>query len=279
MNPFEFEFMQRALVACTLTAGVAPLVGSFIVQRGQSLIGDGMGHVAFAGVGLAFLVGAEPLLGALACSVVAGLLLIRMSRAGLAGDLAIALIFYGGIALGYLLSARAGAGQTRLVGVLFGSPLNLSWGRVWLIAVLAAAVVALTAVLYPRLVALAFNEEAARVSGVATDRIVLALTLMVSLVVVAGMSSIGLLLIAAMMVVPVAAAAQLASSYRGTLVTASAVGSSSAVAGLSVAHYLDYSPGSAIVLTAIAAYLAAAGAGAAARRLRLHRVARSAPAP
>lgn len=82
-----------------------------------------------------------------------------------------------------------------------------------------------------------------------------------------------------MMVVPVAAAAQLASSYRGTLVTASAVGSSSAVAGLSVAHYLDYSPGSAIVLTAIAAYLAAAGAGAGARRLRLHRVARSAPAP
>lgn len=277
MNPFEFEFMQRALVACTVTAGVAPLVGSFIVQRGQSLIGDGMGHVAFAGVGLAYLVGAEPLLGALGCSVLAGLLLIRMSRAGLAGDLAIALIFYGGIALGYLLSARAGAGQTRLVGVLFGSPLNLSWGRVWLIAGLAAAVVALTVVLYPRLVALAFNEEAARVSGVATDRIVLALTLMVSLVVVGGMSSIGLLLIAAMMVVPVAAAAQLASSYRGTLLTASAVGSFSAVAGLSVAHYLDYSPGSAIVLTAIAAYLVAAGAGIGARRVRVHRLAGAAP--
>ena len=277
MNPFEFEFMQKALVACTLTAGVAPLVGSFIVQRGQSLIGDGMGHVAFAGVGLAFLVGAEPLLGALACSVVAGLLLIRMSRAGLAGDLAIALIFYGGIALGYLLSARAGAGQTRLVGVLFGSPLNLSWGRVWLIAALAAVVVALTAVLYPRLVALAFNEEAARVSGVATDRIVLALTLMVSLVVVGGMSSIGLLLIAAMMVVPVAAAAQLASSYRGTLLTASAVGSFSAVAGLLVAHYLDYSPGSAIVLTAIATYLVASGASAGARRVRLRHSAASAP--
>ncbi len=275
MNPFEFAFMQKAFVACTLTAAVAPLVGSFIVQRGQSLVGDGMGHVAFAGVGLAFLVGAEPLVGALACSVLAGLLLVRMSRAGLAGDLAIALIFYGGIAFGYLLASRAGAGQTRLVGVLFGSPLNLSWGRVSVIAALAAAVVALTVALYPRLVAVAFNEEAARVSGVPTDRIVLALTLMVSLVVVGGMSSIGLLLIAAMMVVPVAAAAQLASSYRGTLFIASAVGSFSAVTGLLVAHYLDYSPGSAIVLTAIAAYLVASGVGVSRRRVRVRNLAAS----
>lgn len=263
--------MLKALVACTVTAAVAPLVGSFIVQRGQSMVGDGLGHVAFAGVGLAFLVGAEPLVGALGCSVLAGLLLVRMSRVGLAGDLAIALIFYGGIALGYLLSARAGAGQTRLMGVLFGSPLNLSWGRVWVIVVLAAVVVALTAFLYPRLVALAFNEEAARVSGVPTDRIVLALTLMVALVVVGGMSSIGLLLIAAMMVVPVAAAAQLASSYRGTLLVASAVGSFSAVTGLLVAHYLDYSPGAAIVLTAIGAYLVASALRLSGRRLRLRR--------
>lgn len=268
MNPLEFEFMQKAFVACTLTAGVAPLVGSFIVQRGQSLVGDGMGHVAFAGVGLAFMVGAEPVLGALVCSVVAGLLLVRMAKAGLAGDLAIALIFYGGIAFGYLFSSRAGAGQTRLVGVLFGSPLNLSWGRVGVIAALAAAVVALTAALYPRLVALAFNEEAARVSGVPTDRIVLALTLMVALVVVGGMSSIGLLLIAAMMVVPVAAAAQLASSYRATLFAASAVGSSSAIIGLLIAHYLDYSPGASIVLTAIAVYLVASAVGVGRRRLR-----------
>lgn len=268
MNPFEFEFMRKALVACALIAAVAPLVGSFIVQRGQSLIGDGMGHIAFAGVGLAFLIGVEPVVGALACTVLAGLLLVRMGRAGLAGDLSIALIFYGGIAFGYLFSSRANAGQTRLVGVLFGSPLNLSWAQVGIIAVLAAAVVAITVALYPRLIALAFDEQAARVSGVATDRMVLALTLMVALVVVGGMSSIGLLLIAAMMVVPIAAAAQVASSYRGTLVAASAVGAVSAVAGLLGAHYGDYSPGAAIVLAAIAAYLVATGVGVAGRRVR-----------
>jgi zinc transport system permease protein len=216
MNPLDFEFMQRAFVACAVIAAVAPLVGSFIVQRGQSLVGDGMGHVAFAGVGLAFLVGTDPVVGALAFTALAGVLLVRMGRAGLAGDLAIALIFYGGIAVGYLFSARANAGQSRLVGLLFGSPLNLTWPEVWVIVALAAAVVVLTVALYPRLVALAFDEQAAKVSGVATDRMVMALTLMVALVVVGGMSSIGLLLISAMMVVPVAAAAQLASSKRTT---------------------------------------------------------------
>ncbi len=257
MNPFEFEFMQRAFVACAVIAAVAPLVGGFIVQRGQSLVGDGMGHVAFAGVGLAFLVGAEPVLGALAFTALAGLLLVRMGRAGLAGDLAIALIFYGGIAVGYLLSSRADAGQTRLVGLLFGSPLNLTWSEVGIIVALSATVVAVTVALYPRLVAMAFDEQAARVAGVPTDRMTLALTLMVALVVVGGMSSIGLLLISAMMVVPVAAAAQLASSYKGALGLASAVGAASAVLGLLAAHYRDYAPGSAIVLVAIACYAVA----------------------
>ncbi|HWH35012.1 MAG TPA: metal ABC transporter permease [Acidimicrobiales bacterium] len=257
MNPFAFEFMQRAFVACIVIAAVAPLVGCFIVQRSQSLVGDGMGHVAFAGVGLAFLVGAEPVLGALVLTVAAGMLLVRMGRSGLAGDLAIALVFYGGIAVGYLLSSRAGAGQTRLVGVLFGSPLNLTWSEVAVIVALALVVVAVTVALYPGLVALAFDEQAARVAGVPTDRLILALTLMVALVVVGGMSSIGLLLISAMMVVPVAAAARLSSSYRGTLVAASGIGASSAAVGLLAAHYGDYAPASAIVLAAIAWYAAA----------------------
>ncbi len=249
--------MQRAFVACVAIAAVAPLVGGFIVQRGQSLVGDGMGHVAFAGVGLAFLVGADPVLGALAFTALAGLLLVRMGRAGLAGDLAIALIFYGGIAVGYLFTSRANAGQSRLVGVLFGSPLNLTWPEVWVIVGLAGVVVAVTITLYPRLVAMAFDEQAARVAGVATDRMVMALTLMVALVVVGGMSSIGLFLISAMMVVPVAAAAQLASSYRGALALASAIGGTSAAMGLLASHYLDYAPGSAIVLVAIVCYVAA----------------------
>ncbi|MGH3665770.1 MAG: metal ABC transporter permease [Egibacteraceae bacterium] len=257
MTILEFSFMQKALVGCTLIAAVAPLVGTFIVQRGQSLIGDGMGHMAFAGVGLAFLVGINPVLGAVALTALAAVTLVRLTRAGLGGDLSLALIFYGGIATGYLFSARSGGGQTQILPLLFGSALNLDWGDVAVIAGLAGAVTLVVVALYRPLVALAFDEPAARVAGVPTQGLIMALTIVVSLVVVAGMSSIGLLLISAMMVVPVAAAAQVTSSYRKTLCTASAIGGTSALVGLLIAFYGDAPPGAAIVLVALGCYVLA----------------------
>lgn len=254
MEALSFEFMRQALIACMLIGAVAPLVGAFVVQRGQSLIGDGMGHVAFAGVGLAFFLGLNPVVGALALTLLAGVALYLLQRGGLAGDLSLALIFYGGIATGFLFASRAGTGQNAVLGLLFGSPLNLTWGDVATIVALAVVVFVIVIVLYRPLIALAFDEQAARVTGVPTNGLVLTLMLVVALVVVGGMSSIGLLLVSAMMIVPVAAAAQVASSYRGTLVLGSTVGACSALVGLLVAFYADLAPGTAIVLTAIGLY-------------------------
>ncbi|MDP9406420.1 MAG: metal ABC transporter permease, partial [Actinomycetota bacterium] len=213
----ELGFMQRALVACTVIAAVAPLVGAFLVQRRQALIGDGMGHVAFAGVGLALLVGVHPLVGALGLTAAAALALVRMSSRRGGGELSLALLFYGGISLGFLLASRAGGGQTAVVGLLFGSPLNLAWADVAAVLALAGAVALVVGVTYRQLVAMAFDEPSARVAGVPTRALTTALTLLVALTVVAGMTTVGLLLISALMVVPVAAAAQLATSHRGTL--------------------------------------------------------------
>lgn len=258
MELLSLGFMQRALVACIVVCAVAPLAGVFVVQRRQALTGDGMGHVAFAGVGLAFLVGAQPLVGALVLTVLAAVGLHRMQRAGLSSDLALALIFYGGIALGFLFASRAGGGVNAVVGFLFGSPLNLTWSGTAAIVSIALVVLAVVVLLYRPLAAIAFDAAAARVAGVPVDGLVLAITLLVALTVVGGMQAIGLLLISAMMVVPVAAAAQVASSYRATMVTAGAVGAFSAGAGLVAAYLLDASPGASIVLTAIACYLVAA---------------------
>ena len=254
IEALEFGFMQRALVACTVIAMAAPVVGAFIVQRRQALIGDGMGHMAFAGVGLAFIVGLDPLVGALVLTGLAALALVRLTRHGVGGDLSLALIFYGGIAGGFLFASRSGGGQNQVLAFLFGSPLNLSWGQVGAVTALAAVVVLVVAVLYPQLVAMAFDEAAARAAGVRTQGLVLALTLLVALVVVGGMSSIGLLLISAMMVVPVATAALVASSYRMTLLLASGIGGLCAVTGLLVSFYADLPTGAAIVLVTLAAY-------------------------
>jgi zinc transport system permease protein len=240
MTMLEFAFMQKALIACVAVCAVAPLVGSFVVQRGQSLIGDGMGHVAFAGVGLAFLVGFEPILGAASLAVLAAFALFRLQRGGLSGDLSLALIFYGGISLGFLLLARSGMGINRVLGLLFGSPLNLTWGQTWTIVGLAALVLAIVLALYGPLLSVSFDEQAARVGGVPVDGLALVLTV-----------------VAAIMVVPVAAASQLARSYRGAMALASAIGAGSALAGLTLAFYADLTPGASIVLLAIATHVVA----------------------
>lgn len=263
MNILEFGFMQRALLASVVVAAVAPLVGAFIVQRGQSLVGDGMGHVAFAGVGLAFLVGLSPLLGALTLTALAAIVLVRLQRSGgLSGDLSLALLFYGGIAGGFLFASKSDGGQNAVLGLLFGSPLNLSWGQVAAIVALAVAVLLVVVALYAPLVALAFDEDAARVAGVRTDALVLALTVLVALVVVGGMYSLGLLLVSAMMVIPVAAVSRVTASYRATLVAGAGVGAGSALVGLLVAFYADLAPGAAIVLVALACYVVLATARA-----------------
>src|SRR3712207_236752 len=266
MDLFLLGFLQRALVACVVVCAVAPLVGAFVVQRNQSLTGDGMGHVAFAGVGLAFLVGVAPLLGALVLTVVAAVALFRMQRSGLAGDLSLALIFYGGIALGYLFAARSGSGVNAVLGFLFGSPLNLTWGSVAAVGGLGALGLLLVVALYGTLVSIAFDEDAATGSGVPAGGLTLTLNVIVALPVVGGMHAIALLLVSAMMIVPVAAAAQLARSYRQTMVLASAVGAGSAVIGLLFATYADATPASSIVLTAIVCYVIAALLARARRR-------------
>lgn len=264
----ERGFMRHALIACVAIGLAAPAVGTFVVQRRQSLIGDGLGHVAFAGVGLAVLLDLPVLAGAAVLSVGAALLLPWLQRSGLTGDLALAMVFYGGIAAGYVLLHRSGAGVTSALSVLFGSPLTLSLADALGIAALAAGALLAVAAAYRRLVAVAFDEQAARVAGVHTDRLVLVLTVVVAVVVIAGMQAIGILLVAGMMVVPVAAASQLASSYRGTLLSAAGVGGFSALFGLTYAYYADETPAAAIVLTAIACYVVAVALRVLGRRRR-----------
>lgn len=272
LMPLEFldrGFMRHALIACLAVGVAAPTVGTFVVQRRQSLIGDGLGHVAFAGVGMAFLLDLPVLVGAAALSVLAAVALPWLQRSGLTGDLALAIIFYGGIALGYFFMHRSGGGVNNALAILFGSPLNLSMADAVTIAGLGVAVLAVVALLYRRLVAVAFDEQAARVAGVRTERVVLALTVVVALVVVGGMYALGILLVAGMMVVPVAAASQLARSYRGTVLGAAGVGAFSAMFGLVYAYYADETPGAAIVLTAITCYILAVGIRSIRRRGQL----------
>jgi zinc transport system permease protein len=260
---FTSGFGQRALVAATVVGAVAPVVGAFLVQRRLSLVGDGIGHLALAGVALGVLVGVSGIWGALIVALLgaAGLEALRV-RGRLTGDLSLALIFYLGIATAAVGLSLAGRFNTSILSVLFGSLFALSWADVGLIALLGALVVLVVLFIYRPLLAVALDEETARAAGLPVDLLNLVLVALTALLVVGGMRVVGLLLVAALMVVPVAAGSKVAHSFRATMGWAVFVGAAAAWAGLLVAAWHgELVPGGTIVLAAIGLFIGFAAVG------------------
>ena len=259
--PFELRFMARALVAGVAVGVFAPMIGTFLVQKKMSLIGDGIGHVAFAGVGAGVVASGGavasvlPLWTALVFAVggALGVEWLR-SRRKASGDLALALFFYSGIALGVVLVSLGGGLNANLLIFLFGQPLTVNGGELTLILVLGGVIVAAMLVLRRALFAVVTDEEWARVSGLPVGLVNNVLAVLTATAVVAAMRIVGILLIAAMMVLPVASGQQLARSFRATLRWSVAVSVGSVVLGLSASRIWGLAPGGTIVLIAAAVF-------------------------
>jgi len=232
--------MQNALLAAFLVGLAAPMVGVFLVQRRLSLIGDGMGHVALAGVAVGVVTNQAPVLTALVFAVLAavGIELVR-ARGRTSGDVALAVMFYGGIALGVFV-------------------IGTTSGNVVTFAVLALVVVALTWALRPRLFAVANDEEYARATGLPVTALNITLAVLTAVTVVVSMRVVGLLLISALMIVPNATAQLVAGSFRSAIRIAVVVGVLCSVGGVTVSFYADTPSGATIVLIAIGLFLVAA---------------------
>lgn len=256
--PFDREYMQLALVAGLVVALCAPLIGTFLVEKQLSLLGDGLGHLAFAGVAVGLLLAVSPLWAALVVTVVGALALEYLrSRGKASGDLVLALFFYGGIAAGAVLASRATAeGQTvNVLPYLFGSILTVTPDDVWLIVALGTVIVGSIAVAGRALFAIVVDEEAARVSGLPVVLLNGLLVTLAAVTIVAATQVVGTLLVAALMVLPVASGRLVARSFRSTVVIAVAVGLFSVVVGLALARIWALAPGGAIVLVSAAVFV------------------------
>jgi zinc transport system permease protein len=255
-----FDFMQHALLAALLVGIAAPMVGVFLVQRRLSLIGDGMGHVALAGVAVGVFTHQAPVLTALVFAIVAavGIELVR-ARGRTSGDVALAVMFYGGIALGVVVfSLSTDGAPTNLDSYLFGSISTTTNTDLQVFAVLAIVVVGVTWALRPRLFAVANDEEYSRATGLRVTALNITLAVLTAVTVVVSMRVVGLLLISALMIVPNATAQLVAGSFRSAIRVAVAIGAFCAVGGVTTAYYVNTPPGGTIVLMAIALFLAAA---------------------
>jgi zinc transport system permease protein len=262
-----YDFVVRALLGALFTGLAAPAVGTYLVQRRLALMGDGVGHIAVTGVALGLLTGTSPTVTAVVVAVLGAVVIEAIRATGrTSGDVALALLFYGGIAGGVLITGLAGQSAATLNTYLFGSITTISPADVWVTAGLAVVILALAIGLAPQLFAVAQDQEFAQVAGLNVRLYNLLVSVMAAVTVTVAMRTVGLLLVSALMVVPVATAQQVTRGFRGTLLGAMVLGMLASVGGVAISAYADVAPGATIVLIALAGFIAAYPIGMLTRR-------------
>ncbi|HET6153115.1 MAG TPA: metal ABC transporter permease [Marmoricola sp.] len=265
--------MLRALIAAAVTGLAAPTVGTYLVQRRLSLLGDGIGHICVTGVALGLLTGTSPTFSAIIIAILGALLIELIRSSGKAsGDVALALLFYGGIAGGLVLISMAGNGAYALQGYLFGSITAISWSDVWVSVGLAVTVIVLSVTLLPQLFAVANDEDYARTTGLKVQVYNVLISVLAAVSVSVAMRTVGLLLVSALMIIPVATAEQFTRGFRVTMAVAMGAGTLAALSGVTATAFMDAPPGPMIVLVALAGFALTAPVGLVVQRRRKARV-------
>ncbi|MCY4108340.1 MAG: metal ABC transporter permease [Chloroflexi bacterium] len=249
----QYEFMLRALAGGTLVGVLGPMLGMFIVLRRFSLIADTLAHVALMGVAIGLATKTFPSAAAVASASLGAILVEQLrSRGRLPGDVAMAVVLYGSLAFAVVVIGIARGFNVDLFSFLFGSILSVSPLDLWLLAGLTVAVALFVAVFFVDLAQIALDDDLARVSGVRTGLLNLALAVLTGATISLSMRVVGVLLVGAMLVIPVLVGLRLARGLRAAVGTAIVVGVVSVLSGLAFAFYSDVSAGGAIVLTALA---------------------------
>jgi len=274
-----YGFMQRALLAALLVGIAAPAVGIYLVQRRQAIMGDGIGHVALTGVALGFLLSKNPVWSAVVVSSLGAIAMELIRWYGKArGDLALAMLFYGGMAGGVLIINLSPNGtNANLTTYLFGSITTVSRSDVVAIVCLSAFVLAVSLGLRRQLFAVCHDEEFARVTGLPVRLLNLLLAVTAAVTVTVAMRVVGLLLVSALMVIPVAAAQQAARGFAATLAAAVFFGVLVTLSGAVTSFYVDVPPGASIVVLAIALFAVVTAASVPLARRRAARTALASP--
>jgi ABC-type Mn2+/Zn2+ transport system permease subunit len=257
-EPFALSFMQRALVASILVGLVCSVLGCYVVLRSMAFLGDALAHAVLPGIALAYLAGVDLLAGALVAALLVALGVGLLSRHGaVREDTAIGILFAAALSLGVLLISTTGSYATDLTHILFGDVLGVSTGDLWLTGGLAVALLATVVVLYRELLLASFDPVLAHTLGRHPGRVRLVLLVLLALTIVVSLQTVGVGLVAALLVTPGATASLLTRRLPSMMAVAALVGVASSVVGLYASYYLDVASGAAIVLTATACFVVA----------------------
>jgi manganese/iron transport system permease protein len=257
-EPFQFAFMQRALLATFMVSVVSACIGTFVVLKGLAFIGDALAHASFAGVATAFVLGGNIYLGAVVAVLVTALAIALVgSRARVSFDTAIGILFVGAFALGILIVSRQANYTVDLFSFVFGNVLGVGRDDLLLIALMGLVVVTMVAFFYRQLLFTAYDPTMAAASGVPVGLVQYGLLAMLGVSTVVALKAVGIVLVVAMLVTPAATASLLVRRVHYIMALGAVVGAVSSVVGLYVSYYADVASGAAIVLTATVLFLLA----------------------
>lgn len=275
-DPFQYDFILRALLAGCLAAVTCSLIGTWVVIRGMSFMGDALAHGVLPGIAVAFIVGVDIAIGAFVSALVMVIGINLVNRASrLSGDTGIGLLFVGMLALGVVIISRTRSFTGDLTSFLFGSVLGVRSTDIWLQSI--AAIITLLAVLllHRLLLALSFNADKAASLGMRPRLAHLAMLALIALAIVASFRTVGTLLVFGLLIAPPATAALVVRRVPTMMITACLVGIASIFIGLIITYHFDTAAGATMAGTAVAIFfLALVG-----RELFNRFVGRTTPAP
>mgnify|MGYP001399084057 CR=1 FL=1 len=260
LAPFTFDFMVRGFIAALVVGALCSTIGTYVVLRRLSFIGDGIAHASFAGIVIAYMRGANYYVGAAVVAVVTALGIGYVHRKGnVSLDTTIGVLFTGAFALGVFLMSRLRSYSVDLQDYLFGNILGVSSEDLYLILGLAALVCLILTIYFRPLIYTSFDPVVAEASGVPAARIDYILLVILALTIIVSISAVGIILVAALLVTPAASAFQLTRRFNRMMVLSAAIGAFCAVGGLYSSYYLNAASGATIVLLATLIFFASMG--------------------
>ncbi len=260
LAPFHYDFMQRAFIAAIFVGLLCSVMGTFVILRKLSFIGDGIAHASFAGIVIAYLRGLNYNFGAAVVAVITALGIGFVHRRGkISLDTTIGVLFTGAFALGIFLMSRQQNYAVDLQSFLFGDILAVGPNDLTMIAVLSAVVAIAVVVLFRSLIYTTFDPVVAQASGIRSGVTEYVLLVLLALTIIVALQSVGIILVAALLVTPAAAAYQLTSRFMPMMRLSAIFGVVSTVGGLYLSYYLGSSSGATIVLLATVLFFIAMG--------------------
>ncbi|WP_061962361.1 metal ABC transporter permease [Demequina flava] len=280
MSLLTDPLVQRMMLVAVMVGATAPIVGTYLVHRRMALLGDGIGHVALAGVAAGWLAGswagladqdALAIPGAIVFAITGAVVIERMRARGIAAaDVIMAVMFYGGIASGVLLISAAGGSNANLMGYLFGSISTVSWSDVWVTVALSIAILVIGLGLKPALFAVTHDQEFAYSTGLPVGALNMVVAVLSAVTITASMRVVGVLLVSGLMILPVAISQMLTHSFTRTMTFSMIIGVILCITGVGITLFYNLQPGALIVVLGVLLYVVVAS-GASMRKRRRHR--------